>query len=339
MERVSSQDGGSRQSRMNAFRDGWFTEISPESVENDDAEKKLVADIGGFNSFDNFNKIWSGQAFSLKVDKVLVHERSKYQDVLIFKSSTYGNVLALDGIIQCTERDEFAYQEMITHLAMFSHSLPRKVLIIGGGDGAVLREVLKHECVESVTLCEIDETVINLSKKFLPQMSVAFSSPKLELAIQDGFEFLKEHKNEFDVIITDSSDPIGPAKKLFTETYYGLIKEALTERGVLSSQGECPWLDIKFIRSLIKHSSVLYPRVAYAIGFVPTYPSGQMGYLLCSKNERQDLTVPLKILSESEIRRMNLKYYNSDIHRSAFLLPQFIKEAISMILLLVKLDK
>uniref|UniRef100_A0A8R1TJM2 PABS domain-containing protein n=1 Tax=Onchocerca volvulus TaxID=6282 RepID=A0A8R1TJM2_ONCVO len=235
-------------------------------------EAKIVDD--DLNSF-NYNKVWSGQAFSLKVDEVLVHEKSKYQDILIFRSSTYGNVLALDGIIQCTENDEFTYQEMITHLAMFSHPLPRKVLVIGGGDGAVLRE---------------------------------------------------EHKNEFDVIITDSSDPIGPAKKLFSQTYYGLIKEALTEKGVLSSQGECPWLDLKFIKSLVKHASDLYPRVAYAVGFVPTYPSGQMGYLLCSKDQKQDLTVPLKMLSESEVKRMNLKYYNSDIHRSAFVLPQFIKE-------------
>ncbi|KAL3994684.1 spermidine synthase [Acanthocheilonema viteae] len=312
---------------MNAFRDGWFTEIASEPIENDHSGTKLVADKDGdLDSFDN--QIWSGQAFSLKVDKVLAHEKSKYQDVLIFRSSTHGNVLALDGIIQCTEYDEFAYQEMITHLAMFSHPLPRKVLIIGGGDGGVLREVLKHGCVESVTVCEIDETVINLSKKFFPQMSPAFSSPKLKLVIQDGFDFLKQHKGEFDVVITDSSDPIGPAKKLFSEAYYSLIKQALTEKGVLSSQGECPWIDIKFIKNLIKHASTLYPRLAYAVGFVPTYPTGQMGYLLCSKDENQDITVPRKTLSENEIKRMNLRYYNSDIHRSAFILPQFVKEAL-----------
>ncbi|VIO94184.1 Uncharacterized protein BM_BM13871 [Brugia malayi] len=308
---------------MNVFRDGWFTELPP-SLKNDDPEMANKDD--DLDSFDNH--IWSGQAFSLKVDKVLAHERSKYQDILIFKSSTHGNVLVLDGVIQCTEHDEFAYQEMVTHLALFSHPMPRKVLVIGGGDGAVLREVLKHECVESVTICEIDETVINLSKKFLPHMSLAFSSSKLKLAVQDGFDFLKEHKGEFDVIITDSSDPIGPAKKLFSKTYYDLIKEALTEKGVLSSQGECPWLDMKLIKNVIKHVSTLYPRVAYAVGFVPTYPSGQMGYLLCSKDEKHDLTIPQKMLSESEVRRMNLKYYNSDIHRSAFILPQFIKEAL-----------
>uniref|UniRef100_A0A915Q5W7 Spermidine synthase n=1 Tax=Setaria digitata TaxID=48799 RepID=A0A915Q5W7_9BILA len=302
---------------MDAIQDGWFTEMSPEPQKNDDLES------GDFDS-----GIWSGQAFSLKVDKVLAHERSKYQDVLVFRSKTYGNVLVLDGIIQCTERDEFAYQEMITHLAMFSHSLPRKVLIVGGGDGAVLREVLKHECVESVTVCEIDEAVINISKKFLPQMSLAFNNPKVELAIRDGFEFLKEHKGQFDVVITDSSDPIGPATKLFGKTYYSLIKEALTEKGVLSSQGECPWLETKFIKNLVAHASTLYPRVAYAVGFVPTYPCGQMGYLLCSKDEKQDLTVPLKTLSDSEIKRMNLKYYNSNVHHSAFILPQFIKDAL-----------
>lgn len=115
----------------------------------------------------------------------------------------------LDGIIQCTERDEFAYQEMLAHLSMFSHPNPKKVLIIGGGDGGVLREVLKHECVESVHMCEIDEMVIDISKKHLPGMTSAFSHPKLGLFIADGFEFLKNHRNEYDVIITDSSDPIG----------------------------------------------------------------------------------------------------------------------------------
>ncbi|KAK1081585.1 putrescine aminopropyltransferase [Friedmanniomyces endolithicus] len=152
---------------------------------------------------------------TLKVNQIVHHEKSKYQDVLIFESSDYGMVLVLDNVIQCTERDEFAYQEMITHLGMFSHPNPKRVLVIGGGDGGVLREIVKHESVEEAVLCDIDEAVIRLSKKYLPGMSVGFQHPNVKVHIGDGFKFLEDKKDTFDVIITDSSDPEGPAESLF----------------------------------------------------------------------------------------------------------------------------
>jgi spermidine synthase len=181
--------------------------------------------------------MWPGQAMSLKVNQVLHHEKSKYQDVLVFESSDYGNVLVLDNVIQCTERDEFSYQEMITHLAMNSHPNPKKVLVIGGGDGGVLREVVKHESVEEAVLCDIDEAVIRLSKKYLPGMSVSYQHPKVSTYIGDGFEFLKAKQNEFDVIITDSSDPEGPAESLFQKPYFELLRDALRDGGVITTQG------------------------------------------------------------------------------------------------------
>lgn len=174
---------------------------------------------------------------TLKVNQIVHHEKSQYQDVLIFESSDYGMVLVLDNVIQCTERDEFAYQEMITHLAMFSHPNPKKVLVIGGGDGGVLREVVKHESVEEATLCDIDEAVIRLSKKYLPGMSVGFKHPKCKTHVGDGFKFLEDRKNEFDVIITDSSDPEGPAESLFQKPYFELLHGALREGGVITTQG------------------------------------------------------------------------------------------------------
>jgi len=181
--------------------------------------------------------MWPGQAMSLKVNQVLHHEKSKYQDVLVFESSDYGNVLVLDNVIQCTERDEFSYQEMITHLAMNSHPDPKKVLVIGGGDGGVLREVVKHASVEEAVLCDIDEAVIRLSKKYLPGMSVSYQHPKVKTHIGDGFEFLKSKQNEFDVIITDSSDPEGPAESLFQKPYFELLRDALRDGGVITTQG------------------------------------------------------------------------------------------------------
>jgi len=164
---------------------------------------------------------------TLKVNKVLHVEKSKYQDVLVFESATYGNVLVLDNVIQCTERDEFSYQEMITHLAMFSHPNPKKVLVIGGGDGGVLREVIKHKGVEEAILCDIDEAVPRVSKMFLPHMAAGFDDPRVKVHIGDGFKFLEDYKNEFDVIITDSSDPEGPAESLFQKPYFQLLHGAL----------------------------------------------------------------------------------------------------------------
>ena len=177
---------------------------------------------------------------TLKVEKVLHHEKSKYQDVLVFQSTTYGTVLVLDGAIQVTERDEFAYQEMITHLAMNSHPNPKKVLVIGGGDGGVLREVVKHECVEEAVLCDIDEAVIRVSKQYLPGLSGVYEHPKVKVHIGDGFKFLDDYKNAFDVIITDSSDPDGPAASLFQKSYFELLHGALREGGVITTQGNLP---------------------------------------------------------------------------------------------------
>lgn len=178
---------------------------------------------------------------TLKVNQIIHHEKSQYQDVLIFESSDYGMVLVLDNVIQCTERDEFAYQEMITHLGMFAHPNPKKVLVIGGGDGGVLREIVKHDCVEEAVLCDIDEAVIRLSKKFLPGMSVGFQHPKVKVHVGDGFKFLEDYKDCFDVIVTDSSDPEGPAESLFQKPYFELLHGALREGGIITTQGWSPW--------------------------------------------------------------------------------------------------
>ncbi|KAK2557384.1 Spermidine synthase [Acropora cervicornis] len=284
-------------SRMNRIQNGWFSEI---------------------------NKQWPGQALSLEVEEVLFEGKSKYQDIIVFKSfenynerrgtprlkfvpnlfivnamssvaklwinqlpsfaTSHGKVLVLDGVIQCTESDEFSYQEMITFLPLNSHPCPKKVLIIGGGDGGVIREVVKHPAVESIVLCEIDE-------KYLPKMACGFSSSKLTQFIGDGFEYMKEHENEFDVIITDSSDPVGPAESLFQQGYYELMRKALKPDGILCCQGECLWLDLLLIKSM--------------------------------DTRFED---PVTVFTESEIEQMGLQYYNAEVHKSAFVLPQFAKK-------------
>ncbi|XP_063458039.1 spermidine synthase isoform X1 [Pan paniscus] len=303
--------------------------------------------------------LWPGQALSLQVEQLLHHRRSRYQDILVFRSKTYGNVLVLDGVIQCTERDEFSYQEMIANLPLCSHPNPRKVLIIGGGDGGVLREVVKHPSVESVVQCEIDEVsagvepglspgspsgqlcpemaahprarqdVIQVSKKFLPGMAIGYSSSKLTLHVGDGFEFMKQNQDAFDVIITDSSDPMGPAESLFKESYYQLMKTALKEDGVLCCQGECQWLHLDLIKEMRQFCQSLFPVVAYAYCTIPTYPSGQIGFMLCSKNPSTNFQEPVQPLTKQQVAQMQLKYYNSDVHRAAFVLPEFARKALN----------
>jgi len=282
------------------IKDGWFREISD---------------------------MWPGQAMTLQVKKVLHHEKSKYQDVLIFESTDYGNVLVLDNVIQCTERDEFAYQEMIAHLALNSHPNPKKVLVIGGGDGGVLREVVKHECVEEAILCDIDEAVVRLSRQYLPHMAVGLDHPKSKVHIGDGFKFLEDYKNEFDVIITDSSDPEGPAEALFQKAYFELLFGALKEGGVITTQAENQWLHLELIINLKKSCREVFPVAEYAYTTIPTYPSGQIGFMVCCKDAAHDVSKPLRTISDEE-EEARYRYYNKRIHEASFVLPTFAAKAL-----------
>ncbi|KAJ8021850.1 Spermidine synthase [Holothuria leucospilota] len=286
---------------MDLIKDGWFSEVST---------------------------LWPGQAMSLQVEEVLHHEKSKYQDVLVFKSKSHGNVLVLDGVIQVTERDEFSYQEMMTHVPINCHHDPKKVLIVGGGDGGAAREVLKHKNIESVTLCEIDEEVIEVSKKYLPGLASSFSNPRLTVHIGDGFEFMKKNNGAFDIIITDSSDPIGPAESLFEKSYYSLMKSALKPNGIICSQGECLWLHLEIITKMQTFCRSLFPAVDYGYCTIPTYPSGQIGFTLCSLNPDTNFKEPLRICGPEEVEEFDLRYYNSDIHKAAFILPEFARKAL-----------
>ncbi|CCF57916.1 hypothetical protein KAFR_0D02680 [Kazachstania africana CBS 2517] len=277
--------------------DGWFREIS--------------------------DTMWPGQAMTLKVEKVLHHEKSKYQDVLVFKSTDYGNVLVLDNAIQVTERDEFSYQEMITHLAMNSHPNPKKVLVIGGGDGGVLREVVKHESVEEAVLCDIDEAVIRLSKKYLPELSKSYDHPKVKTHIGDGFQFLRDYQNTFDVIITDSSDPEGPAESLFQKPYFQLLNDALTENGVITTQAESFWVHLPIIKNLKKACSDVFPVAEYAWTSIPTYPTGMIGFMVCSKDKSANVKKPLREISDEE-EKEKYRYYSKKVHEAAFVLPTWV---------------
>ncbi|AQK67912.1 Spermine synthase [Zea mays] len=185
------------------------------------------------------NPMWPGEAHSLKVENILYQGKSPYQEVLVFESSTYGKVLVLDGIVQLTDKDECAYQEMITHLPLCSIPSPKKVLVIGGGDGGVLREISRHSSVESIDICEIDQLVIDICKEFFPHLSVGFEDPRVQLHVGDAVEFLRNApEGTYDAIIVDSSDPIGPAQELVEKPFFETIARALRPGGVLCNQAE-----------------------------------------------------------------------------------------------------
>ncbi|RYR65067.1 hypothetical protein Ahy_A03g011065 [Arachis hypogaea] len=324
---------------------GWFSEISP---------------------------MWPGEAHSLKVEKVLFQGKSEYQNVMVFQSSSYGKVLVLDGVIQLTERDECAYQEMITHLPLCSIPNPKKVLVIGGGDGGVLREVSRHSSVEKIDICEIDKMVVDVSntvilssfpislkqvsKQFFPDVAIGFDDPRVSLHIGDvfyswelsylmlalllmvlGVAFLKEApEGTYDAVIVDSSDPIGyflysqgPAQELFEKPFFELVAKALRPGGVVSTQAESIWLHMDIIEGIVTNCSQTFKgSVNYAWTTVPTYPSGIIGFMLCStEGPPVDFKHPVNPIDEKEFQKSvrPMKFYNSEIHTASFCLPSFAR--------------
>eukprot|EP00008_Paramoeba_atlantica_P014745 CAMPEP_0201475522 /NCGR_PEP_ID=MMETSP0151_2-20130828/939_1 /ASSEMBLY_ACC=CAM_ASM_000257 /TAXON_ID=200890 /ORGANISM="Paramoeba atlantica, Strain 621/1 / CCAP 1560/9" /LENGTH=303 /DNA_ID=CAMNT_0047855637 /DNA_START=65 /DNA_END=976 /DNA_ORIENTATION=+ len=282
--------------------------------------------------FHEVSPLWPGQAFGLEVSEVLFQGKSDYQDVIIFQSKSYGRVLVLDGAIQLTERDQFAYQEMISHIPVHIHPNPKKVLVIGGGDGAVLTQLIKHKDIESIVLCEIDQMVIDQSKKFFPQFLPGWTDPRVSVVVKDGFQYLKDNLNTFDVILVDSSDPNeGPAETLFTKDFFSLLHGALTESGVICTQAECIWLHLEFIGKLLRIVKELFPTVGYAHTLAPTYPSGTIGFCVASKSSSVNLNqakrTPTESMDEEAVK--SLQYYSNEIHTSAFVLPPFAAKVLS----------
>lgn len=289
-------------------KDGWFMEI---------------------------NNQWKGIATSLKCQEILEDQKSKYQHIVVFRSETFGNVLLLDGVIQLTEKDECAYQEMISHPALFSHHNPERVLIVGGGDGGVLREVTKHSGIKEIVICEIDQMVIDFAKKYFPSVACSWDDPRVRLVCADASVFIKLEKNwnKFDVIICDSSDPVGPAQVLFEQPFYTAMHRALRPGGKVSTQAESMWLHLDLIKQLVVLANNIFENVGYLTTQIPTYPCGQIGLLQCSKaNPDQSPTSfhDFKQPCRSPASDMVLKYYSPELHIAAYTLPVFIQKALVM---------
>ncbi|XP_008221787.1 PREDICTED: spermidine synthase [Prunus mume] len=298
-------DTGKAADGVSAVIPGWFSEISP---------------------------MWPGEAHSLKIEKILFQGKSDYQDVMVFQSSTYGKVLVLDGVIQLTERDECAYQEMITHLPLCSIPNPTKVLVIGGGDGGVLREVARYSSIEQIDICEIDKMVVDVSKQFFPAVAVGYEDPRVTLHVGDGVAFLKAvPAGTYDAVIVDSSDPIGPAQELFEKPFFQTVANALRPGGVVCTQAESIWLHMHIIEDIVANCRQIFKgSVNYAWTTVPTYPSGVIGFMLCStEGPAVDFKHPVNPIDANDSQKSRpLKFYNSEIHTAAFCLPSFAKKVI-----------
>ncbi|XSG81526.1 MAG: polyamine aminopropyltransferase [Methyloligella sp. ZOD6] len=270
-----------------------------------------------------------GVRFRLKAERILFDSRTDHQHLVIFESSRFGKVMSLDGAIQLTTADEFIYHEMITHLPLLAHGRAENVLIIGGGDGGALREALKHRALKKVTLCEIDESVIALCREHFPQVSSgAFDDPRADIVIADGTEFVAETDRRFDVIIVDSTDPIGPGAVLFTPEFYAGCKRCLTEGGILVTQNGVPFLQGAELTNSVTAFRGLFRDASAYLASTPTYFGGPMAYGWATDN------LALRRLSRDVIATrfrdaaFETLYYNPEIHTAAFALPGYVRKLI-----------
>ncbi|WP_154222810.1 polyamine aminopropyltransferase [Marinicella rhabdoformis] len=266
-----------------------------------------------------------GQQF--KVEEVLFEHRTDHQHLVIFNNQQWGTVMALDGIIQTTEKDEFIYHEMMTHVPMLAHGSAKNVLIIGGGDGGILREVLKHKSVEQVIQVEIDQAVIDMCIEFLPGHSQgAFDDPRVEVVIDDGVHFVNQTEVQFDVIISDSTDPIGPGEVLFTSSFYQGVNRCLNQGGVFVAQNGVSFMQLDEVTTSYQRLSSEFKQAAFYTAAVPTYVGGIMAFAWATNN------LALKSVDSSVLQQrvcdLNCHYYNPDIHVAAFALPAYINQAI-----------
>lgn len=260
---------------------------------------------------------------SYRIKETLHTERSKFQDIAIVDTHQYGRMLMLDSVVQTTELDEFVYHEMITHVALSAHPNPKKVLVVGGGDGGSIREILKHESVEEAILVDIDERVVELSKQYLPTISCALDDPRVTVTIEDGLAYVKRAKNEFDLIIVDSTDPIGPAVGLFAQEFYRDLYAALKDDGMFVAQTEPPWASKTFLPELHSVFHKIFPIVKLFLANIPTYQSGTYSFTVCSKQYDPTVIQPGKHVPGT-------KYYSPQMHKAAFTLPPFVAELVNV---------
>lgn len=270
-----------------------------------------------------------GYRQTLDVDKVLFEDKADVQQLIIFQNSKFGRVMVLDGVVQTTENDEFIYHEMLVHVPVFAHGNVKKILIIGGGDGGILREALRHQSVESVTMVEIDGAVIEMCKTYFPNHSQgAFDSPRANIIIDDGCRYIENCTEKYDLIICDSTDPIGPGEVLFTSTFYQNCKNCLTEGGVMVTQNGVMYFQLDELKQTARFFKHLYRDQSFYKAAIPTYVGGDMAFGW-GTDDISLRTVPLEVLQKRYVEsQIQTKYYTPEIHVGAFALPKYVLDAL-----------
>lgn len=263
--------------------------------------------------------------FSIKVDKLLYSEESEFQRIDIFDSKEFGRFLTLDGLMMLTEKDEFIYHDMIVHIPMATNPNIKKVLVIGGGDGGTVRELTRYETIEKIDMVEIDKQVVDACKKYLPQTASKLDDARVQLFFEDGLKFVRSKKDEYDLIIVDSTDPFGPGEGLFTKEFYGNCYKALKKDGILVNQHESPYYT-NYANSMIRaHKRIkeTFPICKVYQAHIPTYPSGHWLFGFASKT-----LDPVEDLDGDRWNNLGLKtkYYNIELHKGAFAIPNYVKE-------------
>ena len=274
--------------------------------------------------------LYEGYGQRFRMEKMLHEVRTDHQHLVIFQNPRMGRVMALDGVIQTTEADEFIYHEMLTHVPILAHGRAKRVLIIGGGDGGMLREVAKHATVEHITMVEIDGTVVEMCKEYLPDHSKgAFDDSRLNLVIDDGMRFVANTEEKFDVIISDSTDPIGPGEVLFSENFYQACHRCLNEGGILVTQNGTPFMQLSEVQTTAGRMNGLFADWHFYQAAVPTYIGGAMTFAWGS-TDSQHRKISLDTLRQRFAGSgIVTRYYNPEVHIGAFALPQYVLQAIS----------
>ncbi|MBO2519220.1 MULTISPECIES: polyamine aminopropyltransferase [Limnochorda] len=261
----------------------------------------------------------------LKVRKVLEYRQTGYQELAVLETEQYGRMLVLDGCIQTTEVDEPSYHEMLVHVPMATHPNPRRVAVVGGGDGGSIREMLKHPSVEEAVLIEIDAGVVEAAKRWLPSLSSGLEDKRVQIVHTDGKEYMaKVAQGElppFDVVVVDSTDPVKAATGLFSEAFYQTVRQALNPDGILVAQTESPWVNQDLVTGTYQAMARTFPLARLYLSVVPTYPGGLWCFALGSLG-------PDPLEPQGKPPQGPCKYYTPELHKAAFVLPAFVQELI-----------
>ena len=261
--------------------------------------------------------------YGYKVQNSLFRKKSPFQEIEIYENPIYGRMMVIDGFVMTTEHDEFVYHELISHVPVCLHKNPQRVLVIGGGDGGTVTQLVKHQCIEKIILCEIDQIVVESAKEFLPKISQGLSDSRVDIKIGDGIAYIKELKDELDIVIVDSTDPIGPGEVLFTNDFYKGVAKALRPGGVMVAQTESPWQSQYFLEKIFGNISTAFKHLNPYTASVPTYPRGYWSWTLASQEPISPIDFSTERLDAVE---SDTKFLDKENFEALFKVPKFFRK-------------